>query len=360
MPRTHRHRRRAEHRLGAGCGHPRCEDGSDREADDYRDHAEPGGFEREGRRHLSWGETNGFQQPDLAVLRAGASADQDRDNGEHHDEQHDRVRRQDEPCRGRILQRRRALILPGLDAGTVGRHGRRDLPSERGSGVGVGEPDRLRPAPTTGIRLDPLQGGSRRPGQTGVPAGVTRLAGDDRGAGNGQLDRTTGRGESQRRTDGEAECVGEASFEHDAVRGRLHTLDPDRRVDAGRGLQSGDLQPVRLAVQTDIREGDGFVVLGDSGQGRDGASIGLGGHVRQRVRAVGRGERLLPGIACGRTDLQGEDDGGCRGTREQNSQYAREQPRSDAGEGEFEQNRGHPPSPCSNGKATGRAACSSV
>src|SRR5262247_3311505 len=76
--------------------------------------------------------------------------------------------------------------------------------------------------------------------------------------------------------------------------------------------------------------------------------------------AVGRVEGPLPWIAYGRTDLEGEHDGRGGSRAEQHRERAREQPRPDAREREFDQRDGHADPPASNGSVTGRGSRSSV
>jgi hypothetical protein len=85
----------------------------DGEADDGRDQAERGGFDREHGGDLARGQANGLQQPDLAVLRGGAGTDEDRDDREDDDQEHDRVGREDDPLPVAQAPRRADLAKSG-------------------------------------------------------------------------------------------------------------------------------------------------------------------------------------------------------------------------------------------------------
>ena len=265
--------------------------------------AERGGLDREHGGDLARRDADGLQQPDLAVLRAGAGADQDRHDREDHDEQHDRVGRQDDRQRLRVAQRVRALVLPGLD-GRGCRAARTAAARAAKAGAAAGSVRRTAcvQRQRAAIGLDPLERGARDPGQARVAARIARLGRRDRGADDAQLDRPACSRERERRADAQAERLGEAALEHDPAVARRRALRRHRRVDPRRRAQSPASCSRSSPPSRDGRERarDGLVALGDAGQRRDRARVGLRGHSREHVRAVGGREGPLPRIARGR------------------------------------------------------------
>jgi hypothetical protein len=73
-----------------GAARRGAQDSSEREAEDGRDQAKRGRFECEGDSDLARGEADRLQQPDLAVLLAGARTDEDADDHERDDQKQDR------------------------------------------------------------------------------------------------------------------------------------------------------------------------------------------------------------------------------------------------------------------------------
>ena len=163
------------------------------------DQAERGGLEREHGGDLARREADGLQQPDLAVLRAGAGADEDRHDREDHDEQQDRVGRQDDRDRLRVAQRLLALVLPGLDGRGAGGKDAAARAANAGAAAAFVRRIAWVQCPAAAIGLDPLQRGARDPGQARVAARVARLARQDRRAEDGQLDRPAGSRDPERR-----------------------------------------------------------------------------------------------------------------------------------------------------------------